>query len=192
MSWVLAVVGVVAVAATGCSSSQPGQAQASPPSAAATSSSAALSLPPRPAALSTVGVDSCTLLPEAERAALEIDRPPTPAGPDAVVGGQGCGFSVAAWGIYGVDATADYTAAQWLQHTNPADNTISSVGGYPAVVTYKPIDPRSCFVVVDTSDTGLLYVPIRDRRATATDRDDLCGRALKAAGIALATLRAKQ
>jgi len=60
------------------------------------------------------------------------------------------------------------------------------------VVTYKPIDPRSCFVVVDTSDTGLLYVPIRDRRATATDRDDLCGRALKAAGIALATLRAKQ
>lgn len=192
MSWVLAVVGVVAVAATGCSSSQPGQAQASPPSAAATSSSAALSLPPRPAALSTAGVDSCTLLPEAERAALEIDQPPTVGGPDGVVGGSLCGFSVAAWGIYGVDATADYTAAQWLQHTNPADNTISSVGGYPAVVTYKPIDPRSCFVVVDTSDTGLLYVPIRDRRATATDRADLCGRALKAAGIALATLRVKQ
>jgi hypothetical protein len=142
--------------------------------------------------LSTSNVDACSLIPNDQKAGLEIDQPPLP-GPDPVFGGTQCSNSVAAWGVYIVAVSSSSTASKWLTNSTPSNSTVTSVAGYPAVTTYDPRLVNTCLVVVDTSDRGLIAALISDRRVTATTgRDQLCGRALKAAGIALATLRAKQ
>ena len=182
------LVGAVLVV-SGCTTSLAGQPQ--PVSSTGGSSAggsstgaAATSLPPRPAELSVAGVDSCALLPPDQRASLEIDQPPNRGDGtgDPLIGrGPLCAFSVAAWGAYGVQVSSTFTVAAWIEKTRDLaqENRVTSIGGYPAVVTYAA--------------DSVLALTIRDRRDYAMhDGKVVCANAEKAAGVALTTLRALQ
>ena len=189
----------------GCTAASAGQAQpvssaggaSQTSSSPGSSSAAATSLPPRPAELSVAGVDPCALLPESQRSSLEIDRPPLrpSIGPDPVVGGAICTFSVAAWGVYGVDVSPTFTVAAWTERTQSKaeDNRVTAIGGYPAVVTYTSKESGGCIVVVDIASDSVLAVTITDRRDDVVqDGKVVCANAEKAAGVALTTLQAMQ
>ena len=196
------LVGAVLVV-SGCTTSLAGQPQ--PVSSTGRSSqggsssgAAATSLPPRPAELSVAGVDPCALLPPDQRASLEIDQPPNRGNGtgDPLIGRTPlCSYSVAAWGAYGVQVSSTFTVAAWIEKTRnlAQENRVTSVAGYPAVVTYAARESGGCIVLVDIAADSVLALTIRDRRDYAMhDGKVVCANAEKAAGVALTTLRALQ
>ena len=192
----------VVLLVSGCTTSAVGQAQPAPgqggaSSTTGSSTAAATSLPPRLAELSVAGIDPCALLPEGQRASLEIDRPPNKGdgGGDALIGGTACTYPVTTWGVYGVVVSSTFTVTNWIEQTGgqAKDNRVTSVGGYPAVVTYSSDQSGSCFVLVDVAVDSVLYVPVTDRRDyVVQDGKVVCANAKKAAGVALTTLQALQ
>lgn len=190
----------VLVIVSGCATSSAGQPQPVPSadgSSPVSSSAASTSLPPRPAELSVAGVDPCVLIPEDQRAALEMDRPPNrvDGGGDPLIGGLACTYSVTTWGVYGVDVSSTYTVSKWIEQTanQAGENRVTSIGGYPAVVTYTSGESGGCIVLVDVAADSVLYVPVTDRRDfTVQDGKVVCANAEKAATVALTTLQGLQ
>lgn len=156
-----------------------------------------LTLPPRPATLSVAGIDPCALVPKDKRAELEIDQPATtdPGVTDPVILGTLCSYSVSAWGGYLFELSDKFTARNWIDRTKmrAAYNTLVDVDGYPTVRAYSPKQPASCLILVDISDSAVLYVASDDRRDYAAgDGKIVCANAIKAAGVALTALKGMQ
>lgn len=180
----------------GCSTTESGTAQpravdTSSDGADGTGGTSATGLPARPRSVGTAGVDPCSLIPEDQKALLEIDRPPV-SNTDETLGGPLCTYSVSGWGVYGLTTTDQFTATEFYADNKTGLNTVIDVSGFPALENYKTISPTYCTVVVDTSDTGLLWTTIGDRRATSADRTSLCQRTADVAAIALTALEAQQ
>lgn len=196
-----AIFAVAFVALAGCSATTPGTAQPTSTAAGGTSTTITatppLKLPPRPATLSVAGIDPCALIPPAERARLEIDRPAKtdPSDPDKVVQGRLCAYSVSQWGAYSIELSDKFSAQEFINQTkkHASANTLIDIGGFPTVQSYRPDLPGGCLEMIDIADTAVLYVAATDRRDyTVKDGKLVCSNAFKAAGVALTALKAMQ
>lgn len=109
------------------------------------------------------------------------------------MGGKLCSYSVAAWGVYGFDVSATYSAQKWINESVADANRLVEVNGFPAVLTYSSNRPGGCVAVVDISDTAVLGISVIDRRDyTARDGKVVCSNTMKAAGVALTALKGMQ
>lgn len=163
------------------------------PSASSKSLPAAV-FPERPASLSTGAIDPCTLVPEGDRAALEIDRPPLPdqTPPDAPFTGASCSWSGTEWGNFLVILTEDFSAQDYLEQVGEGTELVE-VDGFGAVLNPDSDIPPICHLAVDASNGGMALMSVNDRRIeTVEDQGQACARVQQFASVVLTTLQAQQ
>lgn len=177
-----------------CSSSTDGSPAAPSPASSVEPSTATLDFPERPASLSTADVDPCSLVPEEAKLALDIDQPPyaDATRPDARFTGPFCSWSVSEWGNYGVILSNDFTATQYFEQARGMVESVE-VGGFGAVLNPDNAIQPVCYLVVDSSDDGMVWLAVNDRRSlTAEQQAGVCDRAQEFASVVLTTLQAQQ
>lgn len=126
------------------------------------------------------------------RGALEIDQPPVAGAtaPEAPSTGAGCTWSVSEWGVYGVILSNDFTALEYFEQAR-GEVEAAAVDGFGAVVNTDGDFLEACYLAVDTSHRGMVWLVVNDRRGeSAEQRAEMCERAQEFAGVVLTALQA--
>ncbi len=144
----------------------------------------------RPKTINLKDVDPCTLLTDAQRGELGLDRPPQKS-TSTVHQSPTCGFdrSDRTWGTTVVTATKAgvefYTDGSF-----DAEAQQLQVAGFPAVLASTPKQKTSCWVAVDVSD-GQMVVAQTTSVNGDVEQGRLCELAQQVAGAATTTLAAR-
>ncbi|MEJ2857967.1 MULTISPECIES: DUF3558 domain-containing protein [unclassified Saccharothrix] len=144
----------------------------------------------RPKTINIKDVDPCTLLTDAQRAELGLNRPPQKS-TSTVHQSPSCGFDREdrTWGTTLVTATKAgvefYTDGSF-----DAEAQQLQVAGFPAVIASTPKDQTSCWVGVDVSDGQMVVTQVTSLKGEVP-QGRLCELAQQIAGAATTTLAAR-
>lgn len=184
---------LIALAATGCTSTDPGTAS---PNTSSTAPSA--SIPPRPKNLNAANVDPCTLLTDSQ--VTQINAQAGKPGPGEPASGttSSCSYQISQPVPYTINVRIEPKRGidYWLTYTGTWQDRQVTVGSYPAVQIiskgedWNGADGTLCRTLVSIADGQELSAGTlpssRDLSMT-----QLCDLSKQAAGLALATLAAK-
>ncbi|MFJ8960435.1 DUF3558 domain-containing protein [Lentzea sp. NPDC102401] len=187
----IAAVVLLAAALSACTSGEKGNPTASPPSSGSSGNDSAGKLPPRPASLKVDSVDTCKLLTadqmkQVDTLAAEPDKL------DLVDGQQSasCHYSNYAKYNYTIGAVTHKGVDYWLMGGGNLTTNVIKVADYGAVkVELSGGSGFDCSVAIDVADGQQLMVSYIPLTTGEKDQSVLCGKAEKAAGLALATLK---
>lgn len=187
---------LVAVALlAGCSAKTGGSASAGPTSATGTGSatpqpsSSAKAPVTRPQKIDLTGVDSCSVLTDAQKQQFGLvgnpGRLPSPTHPGATL----CGIRAGDFS-YGIGVTLITTEGigMYDDALGSGEATPTQVAGFPAVVNKFTGSLPACFVGVDVADGQLVDLQVD---GTKVQLDELCSRAAKIADAIVRTISAK-
>jgi hypothetical protein len=198
------VVAAVALAAAGCTTSDPGQptpaanGSSTNSSAPQTSDSSdgptpTVEIPPRPRDISLDGLDPCTLYTDEQRAQLQAN--------DVESGVQGSEYfkDMKECVLYVDDQEPfyEYSALAvtfegveaWLTGQRNVDAELTSVQGFPAArFKFRGVEDEGCWFAVGVADKQYLAVQMQPTSQGFT-QDKLCQMALDATNMALTTLQ---
>lgn len=184
---------LIALAATGCTSTDPGTAS---PTASSGSSSA--STPPRPKDLNAANVDPCTLLTDSQVAQINAQAGKPGPGDPASGATSSCSYSVSQPVPYTINVRIEPKRGidYWLNYTGTWQDRQVTIGSYPAVQIiskgedWNGADGTLCRTLISIADGQELSAGTlpssRDLSMT-----QLCDVSKQTAGLALATLAAK-
>jgi hypothetical protein len=186
-----AVLGVLIVLLSGCSTG--GQASPADPPASKQVAPTTVSLPPRPRDIPIDDVDPCTLLTRQQRAELQLDQPPQPSrDPSPLYPGDvswcfirgnepAISISVSVVTTAGIEF---WTSGQAAAEIRPIE-----VAGFPALVALSLTLNDGCNVLVDVAPGQLLDVQSNSAGANPPiPQTQLCRDAEQAANLAMDTL----
>jgi hypothetical protein len=175
---------VTAVLAAGCTTAVEGTPSAAPPAP----------LPARPREVRLDGVDPCSLLTPAQRAALGLQTAPRNSTSyvelfrGSVSSCTMLGFKPDAVGI-GISTVTTAGIERWQDNDIAAEVQPTSVADFPAVVAVPTRYTTYCSVEVDVATGQLLDVQFSDGgRHPPIRQDELCRRAEQVAEAAMSTL----
>jgi hypothetical protein len=186
-----ALLGVLIVLLAGCSTG--GQASPADPPATKQAAPTTLSLPPRPRDVPIDGVDPCSLLTPAQRAELQLDRPPQPRREPSLLypgevswcsirgNGPAISISISTVTTAGIEF---WTAGQAAAELRPV-----VIAEFPALVAKSEVVDDGCKVLLDVAPGQLLDVQLRSAGANPPiPEDQLCRDAEQAANLVMDTL----
>ncbi|HUQ59234.1 DUF3558 domain-containing protein [Lentzea sp.] len=183
---------LVAAALSACTTSgEKGNPAPAPPATSSSDSDSGTKLPARPQALKLDSVDTCKLLTADQMKQVnavsadpvQLDLVEGKESPSCDYGSDG-GFG------YQVGAVTHNGVSYWLQGGGNVDAKVIKVGDYGAVqVQLKGGSGFDCSVAIDVADGQQLMVSYIPTTTKEKDQAALCGKAEKAAGLALATLK---
>ncbi|QYN34358.1 DUF3558 domain-containing protein [Pseudonocardia sp. DSM 110487] len=186
-----AVLGILIVVLTGCSTG--GQASPADPPTTEEAAPTTVSLPPRPQDVPIDDVDPCTLLTREQRAELQLDQPPQPRREPSVlypgdvsrcsIGGSepAISISISAVTTAGIEF---FTTGQTASEVR-----LIELAGFPAVVAAPVHTDDSCKVLIDTAPGQMVDVQARSAGANPPiPEEQLCRDAERAASLVLDTL----
>jgi hypothetical protein len=198
------VVAAVALAAAGCTTSDPGQ-PTSTANGSSTDSSApqtsdspdaptpTVEIPPRPRDISLEGLDPCTLYTEEQRAQLqanEVESGESEA--DFFKGMKECALYVddqEPFYEYSAMAVTFEGVEAWLTGKRNADAELASVQGFPAArFKFRGVEDEGCWIAVGVADKQYLVVQMQPTSRGFT-QEKICQMALDATNMALTTLQ---
>ncbi|MGH3935983.1 MAG: DUF3558 domain-containing protein [Pseudonocardiaceae bacterium] len=186
----LAVAGVLALAATGCAGPPTGSG-GTPRQTSAAPATSVTALPPRPREIDLIGVDTCTLLTTEQQRQLGTDRPPGLSNYPDRYGNQSCSYgkslSSPRFG-YSVKVVTQEDATVYLTGERDVTARVVLVAGFPAVENRRPTDERGCFVDVSTKDGQYLSVQYAESTGSNDTAEVACEKARVAAELAMLTL----
>jgi hypothetical protein len=189
------VLGVLLALLAGCSTS--GQASPADPPTTASAAPTAVPLPPRPRDVPIDDVDPCTLLTRAQRAELQLDRPPLGGREPSVlypgdvsscsIGGTGPKISVS------ISVVTTAGIEFWTSGQAAADLQPAEVAGFPALVARSQTLDDGCNVLLDVAPGQHLDVQTRSSGADPPiPENQLCRDAERAANLVMETLLSQQ
>lgn len=188
----LAAVVVIAAAVSACTTGgEKGNPTPAPQSTGSSNNDSGTKLPARPQALKLDSVDTCKLLTADQMKQIsavsadpvQLDLVEGKKSPSCDYGSDG-GFG------YQVGAVTHNGVSYWLQGGGNVDAKVIKVGDYGAVqVQLKGGSGFDCSVAIDVADGQQLMVSYIPTTTKEKDQSVLCGKAEKAAGLALSTLK---
>ncbi|MEU0877701.1 DUF3558 domain-containing protein [Lentzea sp. NPDC005914] len=188
----LAAVVVVVAAVSACTSGgEKGNPTPVPSSTSSSGNDPGSKLPARPQALKLDSIDTCKLFTADQMKQIstvsadpvKLDLVDGQESPSCDYGSDG-GFG------YQVGAVTHKGVSYWLQGGGNVDSTVIKVGDYGAVqVKLKGGSGFDCSVAIDVADGQQLMVSYIPTTTKEKDQSVLCGKAEKAAGLALSTLK---
>jgi hypothetical protein len=194
----IALLVVVAIALTGTRSpilttSEQGSPRPAPLSAAQTTTSTVLALPPRPGTLPLDGVDPCSILTAAQRAGLSLDSTPVAYTDTEFDEARACAMRDAESGTETrLALVVDMGVDVWVSAEAQVRTQSATVVGYPALVVRTPGLDDACDVDVDTGAHQFLDVLYRDGgNDPPIAQDTLCLGARRVADAAVASLKSR-
>lgn len=148
----------------------------------------------RPGSLPLDGVDPCTVLTAAQRAALSLDAKPTPYTDPEFDRAKACTIrGITSGTVARLALVLDMSVDVWLSREAQVQTQPVTVDGWPALVVRTPGLDDACAVEVDTSDNEFLDVLFRDGGNTPPiPQDTLCLGAQRVAESAVTSLRARR
>jgi hypothetical protein len=174
-----------------------GNGEAGKPAPATTSESSsgndstAGKLPERPSSLTVNSVDPCKLLTEAQM--KQIDTLATrPVNLELVDGAESpsCHYTNAGRFTYTVGAVTHQGVDYWLTGGGNVTVNVTKVADYGAAkIELSGGSGFDCSIAIDVADGQQLMVSYIPKTTDEKDQAVLCGKAEKAAGLALATLK---
>lgn len=188
----LAAVVAVAVMVSACTSTgETGNPTTAPPSSTSSGNGSGDEMPARPASIKLDAVDTCKLLTADQM--KQIEAPVARHEQLSLVKGQqspSCDYSGDGGFGYQVGAVTHKGVSYWLQGGGTIDAKVIKVADYGAVeVKLKGGSGFDCSVAIDVADGQQLMVSYIPTTTREKDQAVLCGKAGKAAGFALATLK---
>lgn len=188
----LAAVMIVAAAVSACTTTgEKGNPTPAPSTADPTGTGSAGDLPARPAALKVDTADACALLTADQMKQIDL-LVAEPRKMDLVEGEEspGCQFRGSGGFGYTVGAVTHKGVSYWLEGDGNVTTKIVKVADYGAVlIQLKGGSGFECSFAVDVADGQQLMVSYIPTTTGEKDQAVLCGKAEKAAGFALATLK---
>jgi hypothetical protein len=186
-----AVLGVLIVLLSGCSTG--GHASPADPPATQQATPTTVSLPPRPRDVPIDDVDPCTLMTRQQRAELGLDQPPRLSREASLLypgdvsrcsirGNEpAISISISAVTTTGIEF---WTSGRAAAETQPVE-----VADFPALVATSEVVDDGCNVLVDVAPGQMLDIQSRSAGARPPIRQDqLCRVAEQAANLAMDTL----
>ena len=186
----VAVFAVIAVSAC-TSSGEKGNPTPAPQSSSASGNDSSTKLPDRPQALKLDSVDACKLLTADQMKQISVVSA-DPVNLDLVDGKESPSCDYAGDGGFGyqVGAVTHNGVSYWLRGGGNVDAKAIKVSDFGAVeVTLKGGTGFDCSVAIDVADGQQLVVSYIPTTTKEKDQSVLCGKAEKAAGLALSTLK---
>ncbi|GLY48498.1 DUF3558 domain-containing protein [Lentzea sp. NBRC 102530] len=188
----LAAVAVFVAALSACSTGgEKGNPTPAPQTGSSTGNDSGGKLPERPGSLPVSSVDPCKLLTADQMKQIDtLDSRPENLklveGADSPV----CHYSNAGRFTYTIGAVAHKGVDYWLSGGGNVTTTATKVGDYGAVkIELTGGSGFDCSYAVDVADGQQLMVSYIPKTTDENDQAVLCGKAEKAAGLALATLK---
>lgn len=188
----LAVVVVAAAALSACTSAgEAGNPTPAPVTSGSSGNDSGSKLPQRPENMSLSSVDPCKLLTADQM--KQIDTAASrPESLELVDGGNSpsCHYSNAGRFTYTVGAVTHKGVNYWLEGSGNVTTSVTEVADYGAVkIELSGGSGFDCSIAVDVADGQQLMVSYIPKTTDEKDQAVLCGKAEKAAGFALATLK---
>ncbi|HEX7304569.1 DUF3558 domain-containing protein [Lentzea sp.] len=188
----LASVIIAAAVLSACSpSGETGTPTPAPQTRTSSSNSSGNELPARPAALKLDSVDTCKLLTPDQMKQIQAVATRS-VQLDLVDGANSasCHYRGEDSFTYTVGAVTHEGVSYWLGDGGNVKTKVISVGDFGAVeIELKGGSGFDCSVAIDVADGQQLMVSYIPTSAKEKDQSVLCGKAEKAAGLALATLK---
>ncbi|MET8758182.1 DUF3558 domain-containing protein [Lentzea sp. NPDC004782] len=183
---------VFAAAVSACTTSgEKGNPTPAPPSTGSSGNDSSNKLPERPQALRLDSVDTCKLLTADQMKQISVVSTDPVKLP--LVNGQespSCDYGSDGGFSYQVGAVTHKGVSYWLQGGGNVDATVIKVGDYGAVqVKLKGGSGFDCSAAIDVAEGQQLMVSYIPTTTKEKDQAVLCGKAEKAAGLALSTLK---
>jgi hypothetical protein len=187
---------VTAVAVTGCTTQDPGTA--SPTTTTGSPTGSSYSIPPRPKTLNAANVDPCTLLSSDQVAQLKSSAGhPGPGEPQSGTTSS-CSYQVNDPVHYVINVRIEPKRGidYWLSYTGTWQDRQISVSSFPAVQTIPKTEDWNgasgtfCQTMVSIADGQELTAAVVPSN-TDLSMTQMCDVSKQAAGLALATLQAK-
>jgi hypothetical protein len=188
----LAAAAVIVATVSACTSvGEKGNPTPASPSTSSSGNDSGSKLPERPQALKLDSVDTCKLLTADQMKQIStVSADPVKL---ALVAGQespSCDYGSDGGFSYQVGAVTHKGVSYWLQGGGNVDAKVVKVGDYGAVqVKLKGGSGFDCSVAIDVADGQQLMVSYIPTTTKEKDQSVLCGKAEKAAGLALSTLK---
>ncbi|WP_231114874.1 DUF3558 domain-containing protein [Lentzea aerocolonigenes] len=184
---------VFAVTLSACTvGGEKGTPTPTPPSTGSSDGSDSSSkLPKRPASLKLDSVDTCKLLTADQMKQLDT-LASKPEQLDLVDGQKSpaCHYSNAGRFTYAVGAVTHKGASYWLEGSGTVSGSVIKVADYGAVkVEFVGGSGIDCSIAIDVAEGQQLMVSYIPATTGEKDQTVLCGKAEKAAGLALSTLK---
>lgn len=150
-----------------------------------------VSMAPRPASLSLVGVNPCAILSSSQRADLSLDSTPTPYTDEEFDQAKACSIRGLESGTVARLALVPNMGVDvWLSDEAQVQTQPVTADGFPAIVVRTPGLTDACNVEVDTADNQFLDVLFRDGGNTPPiPQDTLCQGAQRVAEAAVSSLK---
>ncbi len=201
---VLLVLGLLtAVAATACTKTEAGQS--APPQTTSTGSSQTgsqsptTSIPPRPRELKLSGVDPCSLITQAQRTELKVDRTRNRSnGSQQYKGMPECVLSIEKqqpFYQYVVTAATNEGIEPWLSGKRNVEAKLTTVEGFAAATFWsrgaRGTNADGCTIAIDVAAGQQLMVDTNNDGGHSFTLDQMCQRAQHAAQLAMQTLQTK-
>jgi len=186
---------LVAVAALlgGCSETTPGTASAGPaPRTSASGSAPTTSTTPsttRPKKVDLTGVDSCSLLSDAQKQQFDLVKSPATLKSSVYADATLCSINSGdfSYGV-GLVAAAKNGIGEYASGVEKGELTPMTVGGFPALTGKSTTLLPSCVVYLDVADGQMIDLGVD---STKVPMDELCVRAGKIAGAIIQTISAR-
>lgn len=190
-SKLMAVLVCVALASACTGGGEKGNPTTAPQTSGSSGNDGSGNMPPRPVNLKIDSVDPCKLLTADQM--KQINTSVTTSKPqDLVDGAQSptCFYKGTESFSYTVGAVTHKGVSYWLEGGGNVDTKQIKVADYGAVeIQLKGGEGFDCSVAIDVADGQQLMVSYIPTSAKEKDQSVLCGKAEKAAGLALATLK---
>jgi len=191
MSKVAAVVFIAATVSACTTGGEKGNPTPAPPPATSAGNDSGGKVPTRPSSLKLDSVDACKLLTEDQMKQIAAVAT-RPAELDLVDGANSpsCHYRGADSFTYTVGAVTHKGVSYWLDGGGNVNTKVISVADFGAVeIELKGGSGFDCSVAIDVADGQQLMVSYVPTSAKEKDQSVLCGKAEKAADLALATLK---
>ncbi|WP_434452203.1 DUF3558 family protein [Lentzea sp. E54] len=191
ISKLVAVVAVAVMVSACTTTGETGNPTTAAPSSSSSGEGSGDEMPTRPASIKLDSVDTCKLLTEDQM--KQIEAPVARPEQLSLVKGQqspSCDYSGDGGFGYQVGAVTHKGVSYWLQGGGNVDAKVIKVADYGAVeVKLKGGSGFDCSVAIDVADGQQLMVSYIPTTTKEKDQSALCGKAEKAAELALATLK---
>ena len=188
----LAAVVVFAAILSACTSTgEKGNPTTAPPSNGSSGNDSANKLPERPKSLTVDSIDTCKLLSADQMKQIDA-LASRPENLDLVDGQQSpsCHYSNAGRFTYTIGAVTHKGVDYWLLGGGNVTTNVIKVDDFGAVkIELSGGSGFDCSVAIDVADGQQLMVSYIPKTTGEKDQSVLCGKAEKAAGFALATLK---
>ncbi|GHH36406.1 DUF3558 domain-containing protein [Lentzea cavernae] len=190
LKFAVAVFAVAAVSAC-TTSGEKGNPTPAPQSSSSSGNDSGTTLPERPQALKLDSVDTCKLLTADQMKQISVVSA-DPVNLALVAGKESpsCDFGSDGGFGYQVGAVTHNGVSYWQRGGGNVDTKSIKVGDFGAVqITLKGGTGFDCSVAIDVADGQQLMVSYIPTTTKEKDQSVLCGKAEKAAGLALSTLK---